>query len=215
MSNATTLRLLSPSFRPELIMPTRSLNLDSLNLLLRPETAHEKLLLTLPEFKQGLVWGEPRYGHPEGKVAWHIREVLDNIDKVPNISTTVREQLRLVAFVHDTFKYAEDRNRPRDWSKHHGRIARNFAQTHITDALVLDLIEHHDDAYYAWLNVRYEKEQAAEGNSRSLIGLLKKFDRQIQIYYIFFKCDTCTGDKTLAPLRWFEQTVQGISPFEL
>jgi hypothetical protein len=31
-----------------------------------------------------------------------------------------------------------------------------------------------------------------------------------QMYYLFFKCDTQTGDKTQAPLKWFEQNVSGI-----
>ena len=43
--------------------PDAHLPLDT---LLQPESDLEKLLLTLPEFQQGLRWGEPRFGHPEG-----------------------------------------------------------------------------------------------------------------------------------------------------
>jgi hypothetical protein len=211
----TTLWPNSLPFRPNLIMPTRSPNLDSLETVLRPETALELSLLSLPDVRQGLLWGEPRYGHPEGRVLWHVREVLDNIDKVPLLSPKEREQLRLVAFIHDTFKYKEDRSRPRDWTKHHGRIARQFMEPLTADQVVLDLTELHDDAYYAWLNVRYEKEQVAEGNSRSLEGLLMRVSHCLHLYYIFFKCDTMTGDKTQAPLRWFEQSVPGIHLFDL
>jgi len=32
----------------------------------------------------------------------------------------------------------------------------------------------------------------------------------MQLFYLFFKCDTLTGDKTLAPLTWFEEHVTGI-----
>ena len=32
----------------------------------------------------------------------------------------------------------------------------------------------------------------------------------LQLYYLFFKCDTQTGDKTQAPLKWFEREVPGI-----
>jgi hypothetical protein len=32
----------------------------------------------------------------------------------------------------------------------------------------------------------------------------------IQLYYQFFKCDTQTGDKTQAPLRFFEALVPNI-----
>ena len=131
-------------------------DLPAIQSLLRPETDLERHLLWVPEFRYGLLWGEPRFGHPEGQVGIHIREVLDNIDLVPGLTPPERLQLRLVALVHDTFKYAEDRSRPRDWSKHHGVLARRFLEPYTNDAIVLDLIETHDDAYYAWLNARHD-----------------------------------------------------------
>lgn len=174
--------------------------------LLRPETPLERFLLTTAEFRHGLLWGEPRFGHPEGKVALHVQEVLGNIDRVPNISTLQREQLRLIAFAHDTFKYAEDRTRPRDWQKHHGILARRYMESHTSDQAVLDVIETHDDAYYVWLAEKHG--QGAEG--KTLDALLDRLDYCLQLYYIFFKCDTQTGDKTQAPLKWFERMVEGI-----
>jgi len=36
-----------------------------------------------------------------------------------------------------------------------------------------------------------------------------------QLYYLFFKCDTATGDKNPAPLMWFEETMEGIEVLEL
>ena len=32
----------------------------------------------------------------------------------------------------------------------------------------------------------------------------------LQLYYLFFKADTQTGDKNQAPLKWFEMVVKGI-----
>lgn len=177
--------------------------------LLRPETALEKLLLGLPEFQHGLRWGEPRFGHPEGKVILHVREVLDNIDLLKQLPDTWRAQLRLIAFVHDTFKYAEDRSHPRDWSKHHGLLARKFLEPYHADKTVLDIVETHDDAYYAWLAQKHEP-FARENRHKSLENLLFKIDYCLQLYYLFFKCDTQTGDKTQAPLKWFERTAPGL-----
>lgn len=55
----------------------------SLIRLIKPETELERELLHTPEFQVGMCWGEPRFGHPEGKVGLHVREVLDNIDATP------------------------------------------------------------------------------------------------------------------------------------
>lgn len=184
--------------------PDAHLPLDT---LLQPESDLEKLLLTLPEFQQGLRWGEPRFGHPEGLVAYHVREVLENIDLIPNLPTDDRAKLRLIALSHDTFKYAEDRGRPRDWNRHHGVLARRFMEHYTDDPFVLDIIETHDDAYYAWLGSR---PGCTAPGARSLVGLLHRVGHCLQLYYLFFKCDTQTGDKVQASLKWFEKNVLGI-----
>ena len=181
---------------------------SSLEHLLQPESMLERELLSTAEFRHGLLWGEPRFGHPEGKVALHVREVLDNIDLIPRLSGEQRTQLRLIAFAHDTFKYAEDRTRPRDWQKHHGHLARRFMESYTNDPAVLDVIETHDDAYYAWLAVRHEPLPGEQ--AKSLEGLLTRMGYCMQLYYLFFKCDTQTGDKTQAPLKWFEREAIGI-----
>jgi len=179
--------------------------------LLRPETDLERRMLAAPEFRKGLLWGEPRFGHPEGKVLFHIREVLDNVDLVPGLTKDQRQQLRLVTLAHDTFKYAEDRSHPRDWTKHHGLLARRFLEKYTDDPVVLDITEMHDDAYYAWLAQKHE-EFGAGNPHKSLQALLFRAGHCLQLYYLFFKCDTQTGDKTQAPLKWFERSVPGINP---
>ncbi len=177
--------------------------------LLRPETELERHLLSVPEFQRGLLWGEPRFGHPEGKVILHVREVLDNVDLIGGLSTQQRRQLRLVTLVHDTFKYAEDRSHPRNWDKHHGLLARRFLERFTADSVVLDLVETHDDAYYAWLGQKHEQ-FSRDNPHKSLDALLDRIGSNLQLYYLFFKCDTQTGDKTQGSLKWFERTVPGI-----
>ncbi len=182
----------------------------ALEALLRPETDMERHILTVPEFRRGMLWGEPRFGHPEGKVVFHIREVLENVDLIPGLPNEQRRQLRLITFVHDTFKYAEDRAHPRDWNKHHGILAQRFLEKFCNDRTVLDIVETHDDAYYAWLGQKNE-EFGKEHPHKSLQALLTRIGYCIQLYYLFFKCDTQTGDKTQASLKWFERTVPGIT----
>ena len=182
----------------------------SIERLLQPETDLERHLISLPSFQHGLWWGEPRFGHPEGKVALHVREVLDNIAALPNLPDADFFRLRLIALAHDTFKHAESRSRPRDWTKHHGLLARRFMEEYTSDPVVLDVIETHDDAYYKWLSQRRRPSPHSQ-----LDSLWSRVGHCVQLYYLFFKCDTQTGDKTQAPLRWFEQVAEGIETVQI
>ncbi len=177
--------------------------------LLPPENAAEAELLRDCTFQKGLMWGVPRFGHPEGEIYKHILEVLANIDQLP-ISKEWRQKLRLIALVHDTFKHLEVRSIPRDWSKHHGMIARGYLEKFTDDEAVLDIVELHDEAFYAWRCI-FVYQLPKEGENR-LRRLLHRMGDNIQLYYLFFKCDTETGDKVQAPLRWFEDVVPEVSP---
>lgn len=176
--------------------------------LLQPQTHLEKHLLGVAEFRKGLFWGKPRFGHPEGMVVFHIKEVLDNIHKL-QVDDDTREQLRTIAYSHDTFKYLEEKiGKGPDRSNHHSVLARKFMEDYITDQNVLDVIEYHDEAYYCWrLQHLYNRKE--EGTAR-MNEMLSKLNGNIQLFYLFFKCDTRTGDKIQAPLHWFENTVDRI-----
>lgn len=176
--------------------------------LLKPENELEDALLRSPDFRFGMFWGEPRFGHPEGQVCLHVREVLDNIDRLPMTYSPLRNQLRLIALAHDTFKFREDRSRPRDWSKHHGIIARQFMADYTHDQAVLDIIEVHDDAYYAWLNLLAGGKDSLR--HKTLDNLHQRVGYCWQLYYLFFKCDTQTGDKTQTSVKWFEREAKGL-----
>jgi hypothetical protein len=172
--------------------------------LLRPETELERRLIEHQEVCRGLMWGEPRFGHPEGKVALHVREVMDNIERL-ELASADRERLRLIALAHDAFKHLEDKSVPRDWSRHHAVLARQFLESYTSDPAVLEIVEHHDEAYYAWRSI-YVHRNPKEGQRR-LERLLNLMGRRQRLYFQFFKCDTETGDKNQAPLRWFEGIV--------
>ena len=168
---------------------------------IRPETALETHLLAQPEIVTGMRWGTPRFGHPEGAVWRHVVEVLANVDRLPELSPADRRDLRLVTIVHDTFKYAEDKSEPRDWTRHHGVLAREFVERYVRVPRVLLLTEWHDEAYYCW---RLHAMAGRTNRSRQrLDGLLGLFGAELDFYYRFFVCDTRTGDKNQAPLKWF------------
>lgn len=167
--------------------------------LLQPETDLEVDLLTRDEFITGLLWGMPRYGHPEGKVAFHILEVYQNIDYL-NITEEERKEQRIIALIHDTFKYKEDRSTPRDWSKHHGVLARKYTEKDNMPPHVRNIIELHDEAFYAWRAEVIEKN--LEESERRLNKLEEAIEGHLDKYLYFFMCDTLTGDKLRTPVKW-------------
>ena len=170
---------------------------------LRPETELEIKLLATTEFQEGMMWGKPRFGHPEGKVLFHVKEVLANIDRL-KLDLKDRNLLRLVAFIHDTFKYQEELyNSPKKWQFRHAKLARTFAEKYVEDPFLLDLIEMHDEAYFAWRDI-FLYQQSEKGFAR-IDKIKSTFGDKFQLYYLFFKCDTRTGDKNQAPLKWFEK----------
>ena len=66
----------------------------------------------------------------------------------------------------------------------------------------------HDAAYSPWrLCALYNRPE--KGQER-LDYLIEKVGEELQLFYLFFKCDTQTGDKIQTPVRWFEETVKGI-----
>ncbi len=184
-------------------------NEHSIKEIILPENELEASLIAVAEFKEGLLWGKPRFGHPEGQVVVHVRDVFDNIDKL-GVDEHTRQKLRLVALVHDTFKFKEVQySYPREPHQHHAYLARVFLENYIDDSMLLDIVELHDEAYYSWRAIHMENKEAI--GQKRLKRLLDKVGDGIQFYYLFFKCDTRTGDKNQAPLRWFERTIEGIT----
>lgn len=178
---------------------------------LKPETDLESTIISDEDYVKGLFWGRPRYGHPEGKVILHIREVLDNVDKIPNLEDKIRQQLRIITLVHDSFKYKEAEYRKKYGRKdeyHHAVLAAKFLTKYSNDEQSINIVRLHDEAYYCWKLLRYHKMDEYQAR---LDRLLLNLGESLQLYYLFFKCDTQTGDKTQAPLIWFEANIKEIN----
>lgn len=180
--------------------------------LLRPETPLEAMLLETPEFQEGMHWGKPRFGHPEGKVGLHVKEVLDNVERMAP-DATYRYQLRLLALIHDTFKYREVKTFAEGKRIHHGKLAREFVTPYLEDDPLLNIIELHDEAFYIWRQLEL-KDDAKSAIPRFHL-LLEQLGDYLPLYFLFFKCDTLTGDKILAPLFWFEDTLKELGNKQL
>lgn len=190
-----------PSYSSSKDLPATILDFKN---LIKPQNSLESELLNQPEFKLGLNWGVPRFGHPEGKVGFHIVEVLENIAEL-DIHSPSYMRLRLVAIAHDTFKYLEAETIAQGKRINHGLLARKFMEDFVDDEVVLDLIELHDEIYYAW---RHEALHEDPGKaSMRLQTLMDRIEENLMLHYLFFCCDTQTGDKIQAPRVWFERKI--------
>ncbi len=166
--------------------------------LLRPETQLETNLLLTPEFEEGMMWGKPRPGHPEGMVLLHVREVLDNLD-AQDLSAIDRQDLRLVAIIHDTFKYQQEQLNQLGKSIHHGHLASRFLSQWDVPARVRELVHWHDEAYFSWRMFEMGMEMDSLARLAQLFERIKPWWSPFER---FFQADTLTGDKDPAPLEW-------------
>jgi hypothetical protein len=175
--------------------------------IIKPETELENKIIIDKDFINGAIWGKPRNGHPEGQVIYHIGSVLKNIDKYSSIED--REALRLIAIIHDTFKYKVDDTKSKSGENHHAMIARRFAEKYITDNEILEIIELHDEAYNSWCKGnRDNKWDKAEIRANNLIQRLGK---SINLYLKFYQCDNETGDKENDNFIWFSDLCTAVS----
>lgn len=173
----------------------------------KPENNLEWHVLSDLRWQQGVAYGKPRSGHPEGKIIFHVVEVLENIEKLQDISEHERAQLRLIALIHDSFKQQVDRSKPRVGENHHGMLARRFAEKYTQDETVLKIIQLHDEAFNAWRRGNESGDwEKAEKRLRDLVANLGK--ENLQSYLRFYQCDNETGTKDQESVRWFKERIK-------
>lgn len=176
---------------------------------LHPHNRVEEALMNRPEWQKGLYFGRPRSGHPEGMVLYHVQEVLYNISLIdPFINDETHDKLRFIALIHDNFKYEAlyRTGQTIPPQRHHAYLARQFAARFTDDIQLLNIIEWHDNAYHIWRKSKQSGDwQTAE---RELHALAEALGEALQLFYLFFKCDTRTGDKIQQPLQWFESCLR-------
>lgn len=160
---------------------------------------NQRKIIKDQDFINGVMWGNPRDGHPEGAIIYHIDQVLKNVDKYSTAEN--REKLRLIAIIHDSFKYKVNQTKSKSEENHHAMIARRFAEKFITDNELLEIIELHDEAYNSWCKGdRDGKWDKAEIRANKLI---ERLGESINLYLLFYQCDNETGDKENKNFVWF------------
>jgi HD domain-containing protein len=167
-----------------------------------PETDVERRIAADPEWQQGVEWGRPRRGHPEGTVKQHVAEVLANVDREAS-SSEERRRLRLAALVHDTFKYrAPEGSAPVGSPGHHGTLAADFLARFVDDRELVEVVRWHDEAFAAAQQWRRGKKERAEQRVKALI---ERLGPALPLYTRFFRADNATGDKDARSVEWFER----------
>jgi hypothetical protein len=160
------------------------------------ETELERTVSADPILQEGLGWGRPRRGHPEGSVGAHVADLLETIDRWGETGTR-REELRFLALVHDALKYKVQTWRPRTGENHHAVRARRFAERYTGDERLLATIEQHDRPYNLWRRAR-RRGQVDERAFTEMIDRIPDLD----LFLRFVELDGSTEGKTGEPIEW-------------
>ena len=152
-----------------------------------------------PRYLKNIEYGEPRSGHPEGKVKFHIAELEANLEKLaPRISEEQYWKLKFLIHVHDTFKADAVPDSRIENPQSHASLARKFAAEFTEEADLLAMIQFHDLNFALW------KQFAATGSYD-----LKRFSRLLDtiidwdLFLMFLILDGCAQGKDPEKLRWF------------
>jgi hypothetical protein len=167
-----------------------------------PETDLERRVVAEPELLEGLAWGEPRAGHPEGAVGTHVAHLLDALDQSGETGER-RELLRLMALVHDSFKYQVRERLPRVGENHHAMRARRFAERFSDDERLLSAIEFHDRPYALWRKLQRRGKLDERGFSRMMRRITDP-----ELFLRFIELDGSTEGKRPEPIEWFREELE-------
>jgi hypothetical protein len=163
----------------------------------RPENDLERRITEDPELLEGLAWGKPRKGHPEGSIGAHVADLLKRIDD-EGIGGERRSQLRLIAIVHDAFKNKVQEWRPRTGENHHAMRARRFAERYTDDERLLTTIELHDRPYGIWRKMK----RTGRFDRRGLEEVMERLPDP-DLFLRFVELDGSTEGKKPEPIGWF------------
>jgi hypothetical protein len=167
-----------------------------------PENELEARVTRDPDLLEGLAWGEPRAGHPEGAVARHVEHLLDRLDTWEEPAYR-REKLRFMALVHDSFKADVWERLPKIGRNHHADRARRFAERYTGELDVLCAIEHHDRPYNLWRKMK-RKRSLDERAFTKMLGEIPV----VALFVRFVELDGSTEGKNPEPIHWFRAELE-------
>lgn len=161
-----------------------------------PESDLERSLAVDPVLLEGLAWGSPREGHPEGSVGRHVAGLLRTIDEWGETGKR-RAELRFLALVHDSLKNRVHEWRRRTGENHHAMRARRFAENYTDDERLLATIELHDRPYAIWKRLR----RTGRPQGGPLAEMLERIPDH-DLFGRFVELDGSTEGKSPEPTEW-------------
>jgi hypothetical protein len=168
----------------------------------QPETELERRVTEDPELLEGLAWGKPRKGHPEGSIAAHVRDLLVRLESL-GVQGEERVLLRFIVLVHDSFKNRVQEWRPRVGENHHAMRARRFAERYTDDERLLTTIELHDRPYGIWRKRR----RTGWLDRKRLEEMLRRIPDQ-KLFLRFVELDGSSEGKRPEPVEWFKEELR-------
>jgi hypothetical protein len=158
-----------------------------------------------PRYRANIEYGEPRSGHPEGKIKLHIADMEENLEKLSThgISEEQYWKLKFLIHVHDTFKAEAVPNSPIGDPNSHASLARRFASEFTDDSDLLNMIQFHDVNFSLW------KQFAATGSYD-----VQRFDKLLEtiqdweLFLMFIVIDGSTKGKDPTKTGWFIREVR-------
>jgi hypothetical protein len=141
-------------------------------------------------------------------VGEHVADLLETIERWGETGKR-REELRLLALVHDAMKHKVQNWRPRTGENHHAMRARRFAERYTDDERLLATIEHHDRPYNIWRKAR-RRGRLDEHAFDELVGSIPDLD----LFVRFVELDGSTEGKNREPIHWFERELARRGLFE-
>jgi hypothetical protein len=170
-------------------------------------TNYKKLIEKIiadPRYQENIEYGEPRSGHPEGRLKYHIAELEGSLEalKARGISAEQYWKLKFMIHVHDLFKREALSNVRILDPQSHASLAKQYAGKFIDDADLLNMIQFHDENYALWNQFRaggvYDVERFEK-----LLKTIQDWD----LFLMFLIIDGSTKGKERSSLRWFMDKV--------
>lgn len=149
--------------------------------------------------------GEPRPGHPEGKVKHHIAELEENLETLRSrgISEEQYWKLRFLIHVHDTFKADAIPNSAIQSPNSHASLARKFASEFTDDSDLLNMVQYHDVNFALWKQLK-----AAGTYDIKRFSTLLETIMDWDLFLMFIILDGSTRGKDPEKIRWFINEVK-------
>jgi hypothetical protein len=154
-----------------------------------PWNGLERAVASDPDIRRGWDFPVEGTGHPERHVGAHVAAILRNIRSDDGLGS----QLRLIALVHDSMKWAVRRDLSWSPDNDHAVLARRVAERHTRDPRILRTIELHDEAYWLFRSKR--------ADPHALDGLLARLP-DVELYVRFVELDATTEGKDPTFLVW-------------